>query len=258
VALALVADEETGSHYGLEYLVREQRQLFGARDLIIVPDAGNTDGTLIEVAEKSILWLKLTLLGKQGHASRPQLAKNTLKACAHVIVALEALHQEFPLENPLFKPPESTFEPTRKEANVPNINTIPGRDVFYLDCRVLPDYDLARVQERVVALATETAQKFGVTLTVEAVQDLAAAPPTPPDALVVLALKQGIREVYGREATPRGIGGGTVAAFFRQVGLPVAVWMTVNDTAHQPNEFCTLSNLVGDARVLAHVFLSED
>ena len=258
VALALVADEETGSNYGLGYLIREQRWLFGDRDLIIVPDAGSADGTLIEVAEKSILWLKLTLTGKQGHASRPQLANNTLRASAHVIVALETLHQEFPLQNPLFRPPESTFEPTRKEANVPNINTIPGRDVFYLDCRVLPDYDLARVKERVAAIGTAVAQRFGVTLTVEPVQDLAAAPPTRPTAPVVLALQKAIREVYGREAIPQGIGGGTVAAFFRQEGLPAAVWMTVTDTAHQPNEFCTLSNLVGDARVLAHVFLDTE
>ncbi len=33
--------------------------------------------------------------------------------------------------------------------------------------------------------------------------------------------------------------------------------MTVSHTAHQPNEFCLLSNMVGDARVLAHVFLAE-
>jgi acetylornithine deacetylase/succinyl-diaminopimelate desuccinylase-like protein len=31
--------------------------------------------------------------------------------------------------------------------------------------------------------------------------------------------------------------------------------MTVSQTAHQPNEFCLLSNLIGDAQVLAHVFL---
>jgi succinyl-diaminopimelate desuccinylase len=75
---------------------------------------------------------------------------------------------------------------------------------------------------------------------------------------VVTALQRAIRRVYGREATPRGIGGGTVAAFFRQAGLPAAVWMTVSDTAHQPNEFCLLSNLLGDARVLAHVFWEGD
>ena len=141
VALALVADEETGSHLGLEYLVREHRRLFSDQDLIIVPDAGSEDGTMIEVAEKSILWLRLTLLGQQAHASRPHVGRNTLRACAHVIVALDELQREFSGQNPLFRPPESTFEPTRKEENVGNINTIPGRDVFYLDCRVLPEID---------------------------------------------------------------------------------------------------------------------
>ncbi len=257
VALALVADEETGSHLGLEYLLREHRELFSEQDLIIVPDAGSEDGTLIEVAEKSILWLRLTLLGQQAHASRPQVGRNTLRACAHVIVALdELLHREFPAQNPLFRPPESTFEPTRKEENVGNINTIPGRDVFYLDCRVLPEIDLERVKARVSTVGAEVAQRFGVELEVEPVQDLQAAPATDPAAPVVLALQRAIREVYGLEGRPQGIGGGTVAAFFRQQGLPAAVWMKVSDTAHSPNEFCLLSNLVGDAKVLAHVFLA--
>lgn len=255
IALALVADEETGNEKGLVHLLRTRRHLFSPQDLIIVPDAGSQDGTMIEVAEKSILWLKVTLLGQQSHASRPHKAKNTLRAAAHVIVALDELHQEFPLQNPLFRPPMSTFEPTKKEANVPNINTIPGRGVFYLDCRVLPDYDLALITERVRAIATETAKKFGVTVNVEQVQTLPSAPPTKPEAPVVKALQQAIRQVYGKEAIPQGIGGGTVAAFFRKEGLPAAVWMTANDCAHQPNEFCYLSHLLGDAKVLAHVSL---
>jgi succinyl-diaminopimelate desuccinylase len=257
LALALVADEETGNDKGLIHLLREQRQLFSAADLIIVPDAGSQDGTMIEVAEKSILWLKLTLLGQQSHASRPHKAKNTLKAAARAIVALDDLHRDFPLENPLFRPPMSTFEPTKKEANVPNINTIPGRDVFYLDCRVLPDYDLAQVSARVKALAAEAAEKFGVAVTVEPVQALPSAPPTDPEAPVVKALEQAILQVYGRKAIPQGVGGGTVAAFFRKAGLPAAVWMTANDCAHQPNEFCFLSHILGDAKVLAHVSMME-
>ena len=255
LALALVADEETGNDKGLAFLLREHPGLFSPEDLIIVPDAGSNDGTMIEVAEKSILWLKVTLLGQQGHASRPHKAKNTLRAAAYVIVALDDLQREFPRHNPLFRPPMSTFEPTRKEANVPNINTIPGKNVFYLDCRVLPEYDLAQVTERVRAIATEAAGKFGVTVDVETVQTLASAPPTSPEAPVVKALQKAIRQVYGREALPQGIGGGTVAAFFRKAGLSAAVWMTANDCAHQPNEFCFLSHLLGDAKVLAHVCL---
>ena len=136
-----------------------------------MPDAGSEDGTMIEVAEKSILWLRLTLLGQQGHASRPQRAENTLRAAAHVIVALDELHREFPGQNPLFRPPESTFEPTRKEANVGNINTIPGRDVFYLDCRVLPEIRPGAGEGAGPGHRHRGGPKFGVTLEVEPVQD---------------------------------------------------------------------------------------
>jgi succinyl-diaminopimelate desuccinylase len=256
VALALVSDEETGSRQGLGFLLRQHRQLFAPDDLIIVPDAGSPDGTMIEVAEKSMLWLRLEVQGRQCHASRPELGRNTLRACAHIIVALEALSREFPRTDELFEPPRSTFEPTQKEANVPNINTIPGRDVFYLDCRVLPEYDLGEVKEKIYALGAEVAQKFEVSLIMSPVQEVRSAP-TPPDAPVVKALARAIKEVYGRDGQPRGIGGGTVAAFFRQAGLPAAVWMTVSQTAHQPNEYCCLSHLVGDAQVLAHVFLTS-
>ncbi len=257
VGLALVSDEETGSGKGLDFLLATQPHLFTPDDLIIVPDAGSPDSTLVEVAEKSILWLRLILIGEQCHASRPSLGKNTLRAAAHVIVALEDLHREFPGQNTLFDPPASTFEPTQKEANVENINTIPGRDVFYLDCRVLPEYDLASVKARVEDIGRKAAAPFGVELQVEVVQELKSPPATDPDSPVVQTLVRAIRAVYCREARPQGIGGGTVAAFFRQQHLPVAVWMTVSHTAHQPNEFCLLSNMVGDARVLAHVFLAE-
>ena len=40
--------------------------------------------------------------------------------------------------DPLFQPPCCTFVPTRHEENVPNINSLPGKDVFYIDCRILP------------------------------------------------------------------------------------------------------------------------
>ena len=54
-----------------------------------------------------------------------------------------------------------------------------------------------------------------------------------------------------------GIGGGTVAAFFRRAGLPAAVWCTVSDTAHQPNEYCLISNILTDAKIFACLYLDE-
>ena len=258
IGLALVSDEETGSQKGLAYLLAHHRELFSPQDLIIVPDAGNPEGTLIEIAEKSMLWLRLEIQGKQCHASKPDLGVNTLRATAHFIVALEALAQEFNAVDPFFDPPRSTFEPTKKEANVQNINTIPGLGVFYLDCRVLPVYDLGLIIAKVKDIATEIERRFGVTILIQTVQEVQSPPATPADAPVVRALTQAIQAVYQRQAQPRGIGGGTVAAFFRRLGLPAAVWMTDEFTAHQPNEYVNLNHLIGDCQVFAHVFLNAD
>ena len=82
-----------------------------------------------------------------------------------------------------------------------------------------------------------------------------SAPGTDPRAPVVQALQAGVREVKGLEARAMGIGGGTVAVFLRRLGLPAAVWMSDPDTAHQPNEYCLLSDLIADTKVLAHILM---
>jgi len=91
VAALLVSDEETGSDYGLAFLIKEG--LFKSGDMAIVPDGGTPDGHFIEVAEKSILWLRFTVYGKQAHASMPHQAVNARRAASYLAVYLdEYLH----------------------------------------------------------------------------------------------------------------------------------------------------------------------
>jgi len=256
VGLCLVADEETGSKKGISYVL-EKSNPFRPEDLIIVPDAGNSEGTMIEVAEKSLLWLKFKTLGVQAHGSTPERGVNSFRAASFLVAELSKLYESFPQKDTLYDPAISTFEPTKKEPNVPNINTIPGEDVFYMDSRVLPSVSLDEVKKRIREAADSIERKFKVSITMEAVQEVPAAPPTSPEAPVVLALQRAIHEVLGKEARPVGIGGGTVAAIFRQAGFEAACWSTVEETAHQPNESCVIDNMVGDAKVFAHVFLQE-
>ncbi|RLB43222.1 MAG: diaminopimelate aminotransferase [Deltaproteobacteria bacterium] len=251
IGIAIVADEETGSRYGLCYLLEKRRELFRDTDLIVVPDGGNETGTMIEVAEKSILWVRFTVLGKQCHASTPHKGKNSLTAAARLIVALEKIRENFDERDELFSPPISTFEPTKMEANVENVNTIPGKDVFYMDCRILPRFEVETVLERCREIAGEVSESLSVEIKVDIAHKEDAAPPTAADAPVVKSLSRAIRLVTGREARPMGIGGGTVAAFFRKAGLPAAVWCTSPDTAHQPNEYCLIPDILTDAKVFA-------
>ena len=103
----------------------------------------------------------------------------------------------------------------------------------------------------------KTEKKFNVKVTIDVEQKAPAAPPTPADAVVVQALKKAIKAVYKKEGQPVGIGGGTVAALFRNADFEAACWAKVDETAHQPNEYCIIDNMLGDAKVFAHIFLQE-
>ncbi len=256
IGIALVADEETGSAKGIGYVLGNY-STFRKQDLIMVPDAGNENGTMIEVAEKSILWLKVKTLGRQAHGSTPEKGINSFKAASFFVAALNGLYDFFPERERLFAPPISTFEPTKKEANVPNINTIPGEDIFYMDCRILPRYKVEEIEKCIKAIAADISKAHKVKIEIGIEQKAPAAPPTSAKAPVVLALRKAVQAVYRREARPMGIGGGTVAALFRRAGFEAACWSKLDDTAHQPNEYCVIDNMVGDAKVFAHVFLQE-
>jgi succinyl-diaminopimelate desuccinylase len=254
VGLLFVADEEVGSKFGIDYVI-DKHNIFGKNDIIIVPDSGLPDGKPIEVAEKSIMWLKVETTGQQCHASRPDQGTNAFAAASKLAAKVHALYNIFDKRDELFQPPYSSFEPTKKEANVPNVNTIPGDDVFYIDCRVLPKYKLAEVEDLLRKWADEIEKSENVKVKISPVQRAEAAPPTASDAPVVEALKRAIRQVYRVEAYVYGIGGGTVAALFRRKGYPVAVWSRIHETAHQPNEYTDIPFILGDAKVFAHVFL---
>ena len=257
LGLILVADEETGSKYGLDYIMQTKPELFAKDDLIVVPDVGNADGSMIEVAEKSILWLKVTVRGKQCHASRPALGINSLEAAAEMILKVRSLHDTFPRVDELFEPNISTFTPTKKELNVENVNTVPGLDVFYIDCRVLPGYDLADVRAAIRKLADEVEASRGVSISLDDVQANQSTDATPADCDVVQRLAVAIREVYNVEARPMGIGGGTVAAHMRVHGLEVACWSTLSGNAHQPDEKSLISININDAKVMTRLLFDK-
>ncbi len=257
INLAFVSDEETSSNKGLYHMIDFADPLFNDDDLIVVPDSGNPEGSLIEIAEKSMLWLCFKTKGKQCHGSNPQLGNNAFVAASHLVTKLVKLRKLFPESDPLFDPPQSTFEPTKKEANVGNINTIPGEDIFCMDCRVLPKYDLQDVMKAIQNIVHGIENKFKVRIEISIAQYVQSAKPTSSDAPIVQMLTKAIQEVYNVKAYPGGVGAGTVASYIRKKNYPVAVWSKTNQTAHQPDENCPIDNMLGNAKVFAHLFLQK-
>ena len=255
VKLLFVADEEVGSDRGIHYLL-EHHSLFKKNDFILAPDMGNPDGSIIEIAEKNLLWLRFKTAGKQCHASTPQNGVNAFVAGSELVLSLHNLNRMYSERNELFDPPVSTFSPTKKENNIPNINTIPTENVFYMDCRILPDIDIQDVEDKVQAAIDSISQKHGVEIDYSVVTR-ASSLPTPGNTPLVTALKRAIKCVYAIDARLVGIGGGTVAAPLRNAGFDTVVWSKIQQTAHMPNEFCLVDNMVGEAKVMAAIMLTS-
>jgi len=243
-----VADEETTSAYGMRYLIK--RKVFRKGDIFVIPDGGVSDGSLIEVAEKAILWLKVEVLGKQCHGSRPQEGINAMEAGSLFIAGMEEIRKKFREKNPNYYPTSSTFEPTKRLANVPNINTIPGTDTFFLDCRVLPCHPLPTVIKAFESLARKIERKTGAQFSFTPIQREESTETDPKDPFVRLFAKT-VKEIVKVSPKIRGVGWRTVASFVRQAGYPAVVWTKVDMKAHAPNEYALIPNMVIDAKVFA-------
>ena len=250
LALAFVSDEEQGSTKGIQHLI--SKGLFRMDDLVVVPDSGTPKGNFIEIAEKSILWFKIITIGKQAHGSLPEKGLNANRVGMQVALALdERLHQKYDAVDDYFSPPISTFEPTRKEKNVDAVNIVPGEDVVYFDCRILPKYDLEEVLSEMQRVVSEFVAKTKAKISVEVIQKQAAPSMIDANAKIVGLLKSALKEARGVEASVGGVGGGTCAAFFRKAGIPAVVWSTIDEVPHSPDEYSKVENLVADTKIFA-------
>ena len=140
-------------------------------------------------------------------------------------------------------------------ANVPNINTIPGSDTFYIDCRILPCYKISEILKFLEKIKKEVEREKKVKIKIKITQKEEATE-TKADSPIVKGLKQVVQKVCKVKPKIRGVGWGTCAAFVRELGYPAVVWSKVEKTAHQPNEYAKIENLLTDSKVFALLFSS--
>ena len=257
IGLVFVSDEEHGNVHGIEFLLK--KGIFTKGDLVIAPDHGQADGAAIAIVEKGIAWINVEVIGRQTHASTPHKGVNALEVAARFIVeAVEGLRREFSKSDPLFDPPLSTFEPTKCDANGPNVNTVPGRQQFAFDFRVLPDYKLDDVMAFLKNIAHRCEESTGANIRVSFLSRSDSATKTSEESEIVARLSRSIEQVRGVKPHVFGIGGGTCATPFRREGIDAAVWSTIPETAHDANEHINIADLVSDAQVYAVLFAGKN
>ena len=252
ICLGFVADEEMGSRYGIEPMVRK-KIVFSSDDMILVPDGGESDGGFIQIAEKGVLQMEFIIRGEQTHAGAPNSRANACRAANIFSVELdEALYKAFPDRDELFSPETSTFEPTRRYANVVSANLVPDTEKLSFDCRALPSVKLDDVISTVENVMKNVVSRFDVNIEFKIVNRRDPAPPTSQDSPVVKLLVRAINETLNVEPKFGGIGKSTFASVFRHEGIPAAAWeQNLIGQAQAPNEYAEIKHMLNNAKVFA-------
>ena len=86
LTLALVGDEETGGHWGTQYLLAHEPDSIG--DAMLSGDAGSPD--VLRFGEKGQLWIEVEATGKSHHGAHVHLGRNAIEA---LMTALQRLLQ---------------------------------------------------------------------------------------------------------------------------------------------------------------------
>jgi succinyl-diaminopimelate desuccinylase len=268
LCLIFVSDEECGSNYGVNHILKYENNIFNKNDLIIVPDFGTPDGNYIEIAEKNILWLKFKLKGKQCHGSTPNNGINAdvlMFNFANKLYTL--LYNKYNKKDELFNPAYSTFEPTVIFNNVENVNTIPGYVELCFDCRILPEYNVDNVLKDIAKCMDDfknniadylkyydNKEEKNISIECEILQK-EVSKKTPETSEIVVELGNAIKAVLGKEPVLCGMGGGTVGAFLRAKNYDTVVWGIGEETAHQPNEHIKLEDLINMANIYYKILI---
>jgi len=207
------------------------------------------DGILgsVEHGATGIRWLRFTYSGRGGHTLLSARTPSPSMAAGRAIAALAELSDE-----------------TDAAMNVSMLsggdapNAIPTRVSFTLDLRSDEPDELTRITRDVTRLTRSNADREGVTLTTETLQDLPWAPPLDEKAPLVAGAAAILRHVgIEPRLSPRGSSDHDVALL---AGIPgIAVGATLGRHAHSPVEAADVKALDAGIQqvVLLTVLLGE-
>ncbi|NNF37713.1 MAG: acetylornithine deacetylase/succinyl-diaminopimelate desuccinylase family protein [Gemmatimonadetes bacterium] len=262
VEVSGTVDEESGGYAGMGHLARIGRVKRGVTDAVIIPEPLNVDR--ICIGHRGVYWFEVTTHGHIAHGSMPFLGTSAIE---HMGAVLETMRRDL---IPKFAD-RTTAVPVVPEAarhGTLNVNAVHGgqplgevqspcvadRCAAVFDRRFLLEEGFEATRREIVELLDGLADRlpdfrYGL-------RDMMVVEPTrtPDDASVVGALGHAINGVLGREATLVASPGTYDHKHVARIGGVencVAYGPGVLEQAHQPDEWCSVDDLINATKVLA-------
>jgi succinyl-diaminopimelate desuccinylase len=266
VEVSGTVDEESGGFAGVAWLAHHGRVSADRTDFAIIPEPLYVDR--ICIGHRGVYWFEVLTKGRIAHGSMPFHGVNAIE---HMGMLLDRIHSDLRPRLAARTTVMPVVPPGARHATL-NINGIEGgqpidgiqtpcvadrcRAVF--DRRFLLEEGFDATKAEIIALLNDVARD--VPDFQYDIRDLMVVHPTrtPDGSPLVSALDRALHRVLGRS-------GGLVASpgtydqkhFARIAGVPhcVAYGPGILDLAHQPDEYCEISDLVTATKVIALALL---
>jgi succinyl-diaminopimelate desuccinylase len=235
IELHFTYDEEFGGELGPGWLLKQG---------LTKPDLMIAAGFSYQVvtAHNGCLQLEVTVQGDMAHAAIPDSGIDALQGATHILNALYKLNAEY------LKVRSSVEGITHPYLNVgliqggTNTNVVPGKVVFKLDRRMIPEENPAEVEAALRETIAEAARSFapprgGKALQVEVRRILLAQAlkPLPGNRPLVQALQKHAQEVFGEPVPALGTPLYTDVRLYGEQGIPGVIYGAGPRTVRESN-----------------------
>ncbi|SHF07377.1 Acetylornithine deacetylase/Succinyl-diaminopimelate desuccinylase [Lampropedia hyalina DSM 16112] len=245
-------DEEFGGELGPGWLLQQGHTR---------PDWLVAAGFAHEVvtAHNGCLQLEVTVHGKMAHAAIPDTGVDALQAAHRLLAQLYAQNAQYrAIRSEVDGIGHPYLNVGRIEGGT-HTNVVPGKVVFRLDRRMIPEEDPTTVEADIRGLITATAASIpGVTVDIQRLLLARAMRPLPGSQPLVEAIQRHGQELLGHPVAARGTPLYTDVRLYAEQGIPGVIYgagprTVLESNAKRADEHLELQDLRNATKVVARV-----
>ena len=254
VELHFTYDEEFGGELGPGWLLKQG---------LTQPDLLIAAGFSYEVvtAHNGCLQMEVTVHGKMAHAAIPASGVDALQGAVHILNALyaqNALYQHITSSVAGISHPYLNVG--RIEGGT-NTNVVPGKVIFRLDRRMIPEENPADVEATIrQVIADATTPLAGVSVEIKRLLMARALRPLPGNQALVEAIQRHGKIVFDDDIPAMGTPLYTDVRLYAEAGIPGVIYgagprSVLESHAKRADERLALADLRGATKVIARTLL---
>jgi acetylornithine deacetylase/succinyl-diaminopimelate desuccinylase family protein len=256
IELHFTYDEEFGGEVGPDWLLK---QGLTKPDLMIAAGFSYQ----VVVAHNGCLQMEVTVQGEMSHAAIPDSSCDALQGAVHIMNALYALNADY---KKISSKVEGITHPYLNIGQIEggtNTNVVPGKVVFKLDRRMIPDEDSVQVEQSIRETIHAAAKSYqpprgsgAIQVSIRRMLLAEAMKPLPGNAPLVQALQQHGQEVFGEPIPALGTPLYTDVRLYVERGIPGVIYgagprTVLESNAKRADERLNLEDLRRATQVLA-------